>query len=216
MNGSSTRWITVSRASVSFCSKTPNGGPHTPKRRGTLTQPPKERDRERRTERKRGYVTAPSPRELSVDVIAEILTTVREIRNDYVKMYREGHGESRRGIESGRTGHSDPTPQIVIQKDALRGQCRHTARQLRWILHELEKVAHHQDEALRAWDDPESRRRRRELELPPIATKEQRQKTQDERDRKMNAELESESATRLAERVKDGYVRLAERVVEAS
>lgn len=155
----------------------------------------------------------PNPDRITA-TIGELRVVLAEIERDYARAHDEGYGLTRRGEESGRTGHSDPTADTALSRDALKATCMSVARRLSQAQRLVEGIEARLDSDLRQSDDPHARAVRAEMrDQARIITKDERSAVQAERDRSMTAELQGRSESHKRGRVLNGWKRLAERVV---
>lgn len=157
-------------------------------------------------------MTAPNTDRV-VSVIGEIREVLAEIERDYPRAHDEAYGLTRRGEESGRTGHSDPTAEAALARDAMKRTCVMVSQRLSRLRRDADVLQADLDSSLRQSDDPRARAVRVEMrDQARIATREERAATQAERDRTLSAELQGRAKGRRQKRILNGWRDLSDRV----
>jgi len=148
-----------------------------------------------------------------LDLLSDIRASLDDIAKDYPQAHDEAYGLSRKGGESGRTGHSDPTSETALTRDGMKATCVRVARRLGQIRQQVDGIAADLDSSLRQSDDPKARAVRIEMaDQARIATKEERRQMQADRDHAMNAELQGRSDDRKRGRILAGWRNLSDKV----
>ena len=145
-----------------------------------------------------------------VEDIRDVLT---EIDRDYPRAHDEAYGLTRKGGESGRTGHSDPTGETALAKDAMKATCVRVHRRLQAVRQQIDGIGADLDSSLRQSDDPHARAMRAEMaDQARIVTRQEQRQIQDERDRAMSAELQGRAEGKRQRRILGGWRSLSDKV----
>jgi hypothetical protein len=146
-------------------------------------------------------------------LIEDIRDVLTEIERDYPRAHDEAYGLTRKGGESGRTGHSDPTGETALAREPMKWTCVRVSRRLAAVRQQIDGIGADLDSSLRQSDDPHAREVRAEMaDQARIVTKEEQRAIQAKRDHDMNAALQGRASARKRRRILEGWRNLSDKV----